>query len=331
MLIDDVRGSDLIRSALGEKAHDKLRLDLESAQRFVLAEDFAEAATQISKTNMAAFSRCVSACRPPFPTSWIEVAQAHRRSFSADNSNVPMSEAVSRVGILVTQQSNDGMSYIVELFFRSASRVGMSTVSTLIDLREHGNEAKSARHLTHEELMELRKRLSAGFSGENLEAALEIECMTAPVFHVRTRELIDRITTTLGVSGAREITAVDQSNWDGEVMFWLSAIALLNTRNVGSRDGVDVSKLNQKRVARGELPLLSYETCRIDRARDRNPNANGGDIRYAGKRAHFVRGHFKLRKTGVFWWRPAVRGDASLGIKLKAYDVRHGPVAHRAA
>jgi hypothetical protein len=39
-------------------------------------------------------------------------------------------------------------------------------------------------------------------------------------------------------------------------------------------------------------------------------------------RAHFVRGHFKARKSGVFWWSPHARGDLSRGMVAKDYEVR---------
>ena len=40
-------------------------------------------------------------------------------------------------------------------------------------------------------------------------------------------------------------------------------------------------------------------------------------------RQHLVRGHFKLRNGGVYWWRPHLRGNPLLGqVKHTAYEVR---------
>lgn len=36
---------------------------------------------------------------------------------------------------------------------------------------------------------------------------------------------------------------------------------------------------------------------------------NGGVVRKSEVDAHLVRGHFKRRKSGIFWWSPFVRGD----------------------
>ena len=42
----------------------------------------------------------------------------------------------------------------------------------------------------------------------------------------------------------------------------------------------------------------------------------------ADARAHFVRGQFKCRRTGIFWWTPFIRGDKALGFVSKGYEVR---------
>ena len=48
-----------------------------------------------------------------------------------------------------------------------------------------------------------------------------------------------------------------------------------------------------------------------------------GDPRgdYAPMRGHFVRGHFKIRKTGVFFWHPHARGDFGRGQIEKDYEI----------
>jgi hypothetical protein len=58
---------------------------------------------------------------------------------------------------------------------------------------------------------------------------------------------------------------------------------------------------------------LSHDPDR-DRARGRrSANAPG---------RHWVAGHFKVRKTGVFWWSPHVRGDAARDLTETPRDIR---------
>jgi hypothetical protein len=57
----------------------------------------------------------------------------------------------------------------------------------------------------------------------------------------------------------------------------------------------------------------------MSRSQARIAAARGIDREAA--RAHLVRGHFKIRRTGVFWWSSFLRGDAGKGeLKRQEYD-----------
>jgi hypothetical protein len=45
-----------------------------------------------------------------------------------------------------------------------------------------------------------------------------------------------------------------------------------------------------------------------------------GDAERAAMRGHFVRGHFKQRASGLFWWSDFYRGDPTRPID-KTYDL----------
>ena len=42
---------------------------------------------------------------------------------------------------------------------------------------------------------------------------------------------------------------------------------------------------------------------------------------YAPMRGHFVSGHWKVRKTGIYFWRPFKRGDFGRGTVSKDYHL----------
>ena len=50
-----------------------------------------------------------------------------------------------------------------------------------------------------------------------------------------------------------------------------------------------------------------------------NPESHGD---YAPMRGHFVRGHFKTRKTGIYFWHPHARGSFDRGMIEKTYEMR---------
>src|SRR5262245_13639140 len=57
---------------------------------------------------------------------------------------------------------------------------------------------------------------------------------------------------------------------------------------------------------------------RISKGRQRAAEAAG--MTRAEMRAHLVRGHFKLRRTGVYWWSSFVRGRGT-GLIRQHYGV----------
>jgi hypothetical protein len=95
---------------------------------------------------------------------------------------------------------------------------------------------------------------------------------------------------------------------------------ILNIKNLVTREFVDKTSHNQKRVRKGRPPLFSYHVCRI-RQSTRLPAAADQTGESGGVRAHLVRGHLKARKTRVFVWSPHARGDAGFGVVHKEYRV----------
>lgn len=74
--------------------------------------------------------------------------------------------------------------------------------------------------------------------------------------------------------------------------------------------GEDFARLNKRREKAGRTPVLACRPVRWDLSREvRYGNATGrGQNSVAA--AHMVRGHMKVRKTGIYWWRPYFRNVA---------------------
>jgi hypothetical protein len=93
-----------------------------------------------------------------------------------------------------------------------------------------------------------------------------------------------------------------------------SLILLLNSRNLTRAEPQTISeKLQHARDAAKKPPLLDYTliTIRLSHAL-RMRAAEASDPRNP-MRFHVVRGHFKIRKTGVFWWSSFPRGSLEAG------------------
>ena len=100
----------------------------------------------------------------------------------------------------------------------------------------------------------------------------------------------------------------------------LAVLGLLNTRNVTEVEHVDYTRLNRKRVQNKKYPLSNHKVLKIRLEHKRSLTGSGTGTS-AEIRSHFVMGHFKTRKTGVFWWGPHMRGRLEHGFVSKDYQL----------
>jgi hypothetical protein len=109
--------------------------------------------------------------------------------------------------------------------------------------------------------------------------------------------------------------ASNPDDWIGEPGFLIAALALMNSRNAS--ETVLTEPHNKPRKSAGKPLLFSYRLVCIPQRYQARHLVVGDDP--AQLRAHFVRGHFKVRKTGVFFWSAYQRGDPALGFVHKEY------------
>lgn len=84
---------------------------------------------------------------------------------------------------------------------------------------------------------------------------------------------------------------------------------------------VDYSKLNKKRVRSGKLPMQEMRVVDLSKHIKAALKQSGLEHEEEGYnvRYHWRRGHFKTRKTGIFWWSPHTAGRKELGEIKKEY------------
>ena len=112
-----------------------------------------------------------------------------------------------------------------------------------------------------------------------------------------------------------------RSDWAGEVAYLLAVIGLMNARNATELIAVDQRKLNQARVKRGVRPLFEHHVLKIHTRQQRRVSDSERGGSHEPIRGHFVAGHWKVRRTGIFFWHPFQRGDFTKGKIDKTYEV----------
>jgi hypothetical protein len=114
-----------------------------------------------------------------------------------------------------------------------------------------------------------------------------------------------------------------QADMQGEAGWVQVFLVMLNSRNpVFEHRPVDLTKLNKARRKARKPELLPYNKTRLAMSRSQERIAQAHGIDREAARQHLVRGHFKIRRTGVYWWSPFLRGDARKGSLVRQeYEV----------
>lgn len=106
---------------------------------------------------------------------------------------------------------------------------------------------------------------------------------------------------------------------EGEAPMAETVMALMNSRNAVEHRDTDLTALNKKRAKMKRPTFLPYRTThlRLSQAQTRAFRAGLMTREQAG--LHSVRGHFKLRKSGIYWWSPFFRGDPTRPVEREEY------------
>jgi hypothetical protein len=108
--------------------------------------------------------------------------------------------------------------------------------------------------------------------------------------------------------------------WQGEPRYLTAVLELLQSRNATEISPlVDLSQLNRQRARQDKPLLFSYHLLSIPQRYKQFHLSIAAADDPVRLRAHFVRGHFKVRKTGVFFWSAYQRGNPTLGFVHKDY------------
>jgi hypothetical protein len=292
---------------------------IKQAQRFVLNGDSVLTIHSISESSPKRFLQAIDVCRLPFPLIWVEFAfhdrvvwmkEARKRGVIIED-HVDASPP-SRLGFIMEQKDKDGRLISVIPCWSHASQKSMSIchLELIIDTgqRIQSGPQHRAGLLKHLNSFSPEERRSHRWINDpvELEAAFDLDARISddiPQFMIQIwnsipRESIEKL--------------VDLSLYDlkSEWRFVLALLTVLNSRNVieiGAES--DVSKLNKAREKKGVSPLMTHREIRLNMSRVQKRRLNSGQGSTYDLQAHLVRGHWKLKRSGLFWWSPFVRGS----------------------
>ncbi len=335
-------------SNLGLSDFSEVKRLISEAQKFVISDDLYSALWNVADNKPSSMTKNVGFARAPFETCWYEFKPAKEGTlFTSPESSIP-----NRVGVLI-QASPDGAAGEQHIFWKHGDEFGACPVAMAWDFSDNplprdiraqmlelpaiGQRAVTAeevKHCTtgqcnHPNHRDVAKFLwNQGARPMSEHQAYADLCNRFVSFHSLLYMPMWRLLSKTVLKGEMThqhyLKIVDSwvSDYDGEILFFLAFLCFLNTKNSLEIKTVDRTEDNVRRGAKGKLPLHSHKILKLKLSEQQKTRARSNGITSESEmRLHLVRGHFKNRKTGRYWWSAFSRGDAAVGIVTKDYVV----------
>lgn len=319
-------------SASGMDVRDVIKR-IGKAQKFVLGAEVASVADALS-TDYTGLVRAFEHCRLPYAETWIELAHLDRPHFSVAEMHAPMFQVrPKRVGYLLTATRPDLSAWKAHLLWSlpngqtSAAALAMDFDLTRPLVADSGLPTMDDERAERARL-QTRGLLNPDIGPHPGWVQASETVKLAMIRHTNPCRADYDMPLPIGISPDRwhefyeTMSTLARADWAGEPSYLLAVIGLLNARNAIETVASDLTKLNRARIKRGVLPLYQHKVLHIAHRQAKRVYPEGerrGD--YTPMREHFCRGHFKTRKTGVFFWHPHLRGDHARGKIEKEYQL----------
>lgn len=298
---------------------------IKAAQKYVLAPQFAAVADAVM-LDYTSLVRAFPFCRLPYSEIWIEVAHMDRPEFAAAEMQAPKFQfKPSRIGYLCSALNTNLSAWKTHLFWSfSNGHCNAAAMSVRFDMQGTLNSAKAEEvhgrgHGLDPQIFTTNIPDHPGWTSASnsvKEAMLNHTQPSVTDYGLPLSVLAEYKNTKL----LSLIAQFARSDWAGESAFLLAVIGLMNARNAIEIVNVDQTRLNKARQRRGELPLFKHHILKIHTRQQQRVNETGSG-QHAAIRGHFVSGHWKVRRTGIFFWHPHARGDFKRGAVSKDYEV----------
>jgi hypothetical protein len=301
---------------------------LRSAQKFVLAPEFASVADALTG-DYTGLVKAFEFCRLPYAVTWVEFAHVSRGTFAAAKMQAPVFQVTPRrIGYLMTATRDDLSAWKTHLFWSTDQGCSCPALAFRFDMTgEIDNCGKVPTKADMDDSIKDSMVLHSVDNHPGWDQAAE-SVKLAMVNHTCPMIPDYGVPMPVGIEPHNYakfyevIGDLSRSDWAGEPAFLLAVIGLLNARNVVSTERVDYGKLNHARAKRGKAPLFEHKVLKIAHRQQERIYGDGPRGDYTPMRGHFVRGHFKTRRTGIYFWHPYARGSFGRGTIEKTYEMQ---------
>ena len=318
MLADDlIAASGGKDDELYQGAFTNLARAVRGAHRFDLTPEVMMSAYTITHSPIGPQLRALSLCRLPFARTWFEWPGGFA-GVESTRTDVH-APTPKRMGALVEAEESLQRGLITFAWVHANGRPNVCPLSITFDWTPDPQPledlTKAARwHLNKSE--EEWRELAAKFprvAMSKREDVVADNFRFGVIYNPMTLKFLEAVEGAgMGLSNLLLNAAIKDVEGEGPLL--RSALMLMNSRNLAVAEARPVPvRLNRARAKSGKPPLLDYTLIRIKLSRGLAERAGMASDPRAPSRLHLVRGHFKVRSSGVYWWSPHARGDARHG------------------
>jgi hypothetical protein len=296
---------------------------LVDAQCFSLAPEVVDAAEDVSRSRPSSILSALPYVRMPHRTMWVEwEPDSTIRRDADDTLPVPI-----RMGCLLEELGDltacrmtwawehrpENIQGDLPLMIAPISVVAdWSEDAPLVEAELSGVRNRIPSSVEVQQFIHQTRWRSLAGNAEEMEAFRQLMGHAVPICSPHCAKWINELSAILTED---QIDKTVQ-NWIGDVRgeerFIEALLVLMNARNGISQEREDLSRLNAARLRRRRMPLREYIITRLQVPRRMSQIMTGqSQSDRVQMRRHLVRGHFKIRRTGIFWWAPFPRGSGS--------------------
>jgi hypothetical protein len=314
--------------------HAIIRDRIKNAVVHTLAPEATAMAAQVAMSKPSSFVSALDYVRLPFEETWIEYRPEHARdAMKAMGSPMEQRDRTAvqpRIGVFASQTADKVIHFL--FFSEQVGPAGQMLIEpavrhVVLDLTDDGSILDRIAEISQSDMAvrpdpasvtgKLRQhfRIVDQDPAERralIEAYVRID--NNPINPLAIRH-IQAMSGLMGIERSLEITEKNgEEHRQAALMTVIPALVLLACRNAVDIERKDVpEKLQKARLKRGRsaIPVVHQVTSRFTRyvGKPGDPQVEADE-----RRAALVRGHFKIRRGGIFWWSPhARRGHSEAG------------------
>lgn len=306
---------------------DGLKERLSKAEKFVLDPQASVMAAGVALSRPSSVLAALPFARLPFDPLWLEFANADARSAMASMGSPLLQPndagiTIERSGFLIS--ADEGY---LRIEYVHTDRMGSGIRATDLAPVRARFSMKGISDLSRELLKQVAPveekapKIATGKVQEHLklihtsadEAAANME-LRARFVTSQHPDLARVRRNIVAMKGEAAVQAME-ANQANEMyslfsLQMLPALILLNCRNAVTPERVPApEKLNRQRVKKGRPPIPEHVLVKIHLSPERRLAREGTGKGRSPARGGLVIGHFKVRKSGVWWWSPHWRGS----------------------